>query len=246
MIKIKSYGSGSKGNCYLVSNSKSYILLECGFNINYIIKRLITDDNLKINDLDCVLISHVHKDHSMALHDLNDYMIPIYCSNQTIQKYNLSSVNDLSKIKCFNIENLYILPISVKHGDCECYGFIFHDEDSTILFLTDFMLMEYDLSAFKFDEIFIETNFCENKINQILENENEDNLIKVQRQINTHCSLENAITYLKNMDLSKCKNIHGIHLSKDFANEKEIIFKIQNEFGIPTSIINYKGEAKND
>lgn len=245
MIKIKSYGSGSQGNCYLVSNEECNILLECGFNINYIIKRLIAD-NVKISDLSSVFISHVHKDHSMALHDLHDYMIPIYCSNQTIQKYNLSNVNDLSKKSFIKIKNIDVIALRVKHGDCECYGFIFHDEDSTILFLTDFMLMEYDLSEFKFDEIFIETNYCENKINQILENENADNLIKVQRQINTHCSLENAITYLKNMNLSKCKKINGIHLSKEFANEKEIIFKIQNQFGIPTSIINHKGEIKND
>lgn len=248
MIQIKSYGSGSKGNCYLVSNEKCKILLECGFDIKYIMKKLL-DDNIKISQLDCVIISHAHKDHSLSIHDFHDYFINVYCTEQTIKKFNLSGVCQISKFENINLyagsNEISILPIPVKHGDCECYGFIFHDKDSTILFLTDFMLLEYDLSSFKFDEIYIETNYCENRVNEALKNADESEWYKIKRQINTHCSVENAITYLKHMDLSRCKKICGIHLSNNYSNAKEIVFKIQNEFGIPTFIINRRGEVKN-
>ena len=32
MINIKCYGSGSRGNLYLISSEKTNIILECGFS----------------------------------------------------------------------------------------------------------------------------------------------------------------------------------------------------------------------
>lgn len=144
----------------------------------------------------------------------------------------------------FKVNTIDIMPIEVKHGDSECYGFILHDNDSLILFLTDFMLMDCDLSNFKFNEIYIETNYCEDKINNTLSSNDISEMkeIKVKRQINTHTSLENAIKYLKTMNLTNCKKIFGIHLSKEFASTKVIKEKLFEEFKIPSYCINSKGE----
>lgn len=144
----------------------------------------------------------------------------------------------------FKANTIDVMPIEVKHGDCECYGFILHDYDSLILFLTDFMIMDCDLSSFKFNEIYIETNYCEDKINNTLSSNDISEMkeIKLKRQINTHTSVENAIKYLKTMNLTNCKKIFGIHLSKEFANAKLIKDKLFEEFKIPSYCINSKGE----
>lgn len=178
----------------------------------------------------------------MSIKQIYDYDIPIYCSQEIIDKFKLVNAENIGKIKriCFN--DINIIPLKVQHGDCECYAFIFHDKDSLILFATDFMLMEQNLKAFPFTEIYIETNYNSDIIQKYIESSDEFKRLKYLRQINTHCSVENAIKYLSNMDLSQCKKIVGIHLSSGVANKDKIKYAIQNKFGIPTYCLNKKGE----
>lgn len=243
MIEIKSFGSGSGGNCALVKNENTKILLDCGFTINKIIKDLCSKKTL-ITNLDGVLVTHAHADHSMAINHINDYEVPIYCTNQLIDKFRLYSANCLKSLVRFTINTIDIVPFDLQHGDCECYGFILRDKDSLILFATDFMLMKHDFSAFPFTEIYIETNYMESKMEECLNNSNKGEIeqLKYTRQINTHTSLENSVRYLKTLDLSKCKKIVGIHLSKELANINRIKDYIYTNFNIPTYCLNAKGE----
>lgn len=178
----------------------------------------------------------------MSIKKLYDYDIPIYCSQEIIDKFKLVNAENLGKIKRFCFNDIDVIPLKVQHGDCECYAFIFHDKDSLILFATDFMLMEQNLKAFPFTEIYIETNYNTEIIEKFLNGDDEHKRIKYLRQINTHCSLENAIKYLESFDLSKCKKIVGIHLSSGGGNAEKIKYEIQNKFGIPTYVLNKKGE----
>ena len=242
MIEIKSFGSGSGGNCALVKNEKTKLLLDCGFPINKIIKDL-GKGKILITDINGVLQTHAHADHSMAVNHLIDYEVPIYCSQQTIDKFNLNATS-LKGLRRLIINTIDIIPFEVQHGDCECYGFILHDKDSLILFATDFLIMSQDLSAFPFTEIYIETNYLESKMEQCLNNPqtSDTQRLKHSRQINTHTSLENSVKYLKTLDLSKCKKIVGIHLSKELANINKIKDYIYTNFNIPTYCLNAKGE----
>lgn len=244
MITIKSFASGSSGNLYYVKNENTKILLECGFVKEFIIKKLWEYDKSTITDINALICSHIHSDHSKAICDLYEYGIKTYCSQQTKDKFCLKNAISLKNVSMFKVNTIDVMPIEVKHGDCECYGFILHDYDSLILFLTDFMIMDCDLSSFKFNEIYIETNYCEDKINNMLSSKDISDLkeIKLKRQINTHTSVENAIKYLKTMDLTNCKKIVGIHLSKEFANAKLIKDKLFEEFKIQSYCINSKGE----
>ena len=243
MIEIKSFGSGSSGNFALIKNENTKLLLDCGFPINKIIKDL-GKEKILITDIDSVLTTHAHTDHSMAINHINDYDIPIYCSQQLIDKFKLSNATSLKGLRRLTINSIDIIPFDVQHGDCECYGFIFHDKDSLILFATDFMLMRQDLSAFPFTEIYIETNYLESKMEECLNNPYTSDMqrIKHHRQINTHTSMENSVRYLKTLNLSKCKKIVGIHLSKELANISKIKTYIYTNINIPTYCLNAKGE----
>lgn len=170
--------------------------------------------------------------------------MPTYLSEQTIDKFKLKESINLKNTKKFKINTIDVIPFELQHGDSECYGFIFHDKESLIFFATDFMLMNQDFSAFPFTEIYIETNYSESKIQNALNLAKESDLesIKMQRQINTHTSVENAVKYLKKMNLSKCNKIIGIHVSDQFGNINEIKSKIYSEFNIPTYCFNKKGE----
>ncbi len=233
MINIKSYASGSKGNLYLVSNKDTNIILECGVDKNLIYK-MLNDNNLTYKNINACLTSHCHQDHSISIKLFDNYNIKCYCTYETKIKYNLNEDNFIQLIdnKKYIINSIQFISISVFHGDTENYGFIFKDNDSLVLFITDFMLLKKDLSSFKFDKIFIECNYIENlrKDKEII-NENE-NYKKLIRQLNTHMELSNLLIHLDNFDLTKCDEINLIHISEE-VGDREIMKKtIEQEYGI--------------
>lgn len=235
MIKIKSYGSGSKGNLYLVSNSNTNIILECGLGIETI-KTMLNENKLQFKNINACLSSHVHQDHSQSIAYLYDYNIPCYATNETRIRYNLSYENftPLNDNTLYKINDIQIISIQVNHGKTDCFGFIFKDKDNMILFITDFMECKKNLKKFKFNEIFIECNYIEDLWETNRYNEDNDLELenKYKRQLNTHQNLNNLITHLQNMDLSKCDKITLIHISEDIGNRDIMKNTIEEEFGI--------------
>lgn len=235
MIKIKSYGSGSKGNLYLVSNANTNIILECGLDFNEI-KKMLNRNNLQFNNINACFTSHVHQDHSQSISYLQDYNIPCYATNDTRIKYNLDYNNfiPLNDNKLYKINDIQIISLKVNHGSADCYGFIFKDKDNMILFITDFMECKKNLKPFKFNEIFIECNYIEElwNINRNNEENDYEKDNKYKRQINTHQSLNNLIIHLKNMNLSNCDKITLIHVSEDIGNRDLMKNTIEEEFGV--------------
>jgi uncharacterized protein len=77
-------------SCILVTTNESNILLDCGINLfsNDITSSVPRFDitGLNIDDIDCVLLSHAHLDHSGFLPMLLKYGYkgPIYCSEPTV------------------------------------------------------------------------------------------------------------------------------------------------------------------
>lgn len=243
MINIKSYGSGSKGNLYLVSNSQTNIILECGLNMQSI-KKMLNDNKLQFSNINACVVSHEHIDHSLSINELNEYNIMCYCTNETKKKYNLD--DDYTKIlyddKVYRIGSIQMLSFKVNHGNTTCFGFIFKDKENLKLFITDFMTMNKNLSKFKFDEIFIECNY----INELLESNKKNNneFKKYDRQINTHLELSNLVILLKSklFDLTNCEKINLIHISSELGDKQIMKDTIEQEFGIECVVLKPNGE----
>ena len=65
-MRICVLASGSKGNSTYVETKNHKILLDIGTNVGYIKERL-EELGVSLNDIDTILISHVHSDHIGAL-----------------------------------------------------------------------------------------------------------------------------------------------------------------------------------
>ena len=65
-LKIAILGSGSKGNCSLISDGRTNILLDAGLSPTVIVKRL-SEFGLDVGDLDGLLLTHEHDDHVKAV-----------------------------------------------------------------------------------------------------------------------------------------------------------------------------------
>lgn len=239
MIKIKSFGSGSNGNCALVYNEDTKLLVDCGINYERLIKGLRMNKTL-ITNIKAVLFTHHHSDHLGCIKQLNEFEIPLYCTKQMTREYFIKG-KEFIKNKPLKIGSIDIIPISVSHGNAECYAFILHDKESMIFFATDFLTINSNISSFPFTEIYIETNYINEYMERMIK-DNDENIMKLTRQISTHTSLENSIEWLKQMNLSKCKKIVGIHLSNDLSNINIIKNKIYETFNIPSYCFNWKGE----
>jgi len=56
MIEIKALASGSKGNCYLISDNSTNIINECGISID----RIRRGGDFMLGEIKACLISHEH------------------------------------------------------------------------------------------------------------------------------------------------------------------------------------------
>ena len=83
MVRVTVLGSGSKGNCTVVSTSRTRIVLDAGLSCREIVKRMRFrgEDPEKI---DGVLISHEHQDHVQGLSVLaRRWNVPVYATQAT-------------------------------------------------------------------------------------------------------------------------------------------------------------------
>jgi phosphoribosyl 1,2-cyclic phosphodiesterase len=83
MVRVTVLGSGSKGNCTVVSTSRTRIVLDAGLSCREIVKRmrLSGEDTEK---LDAVLITHEHQDHVQGLSVLaRRWNVPVYATQAT-------------------------------------------------------------------------------------------------------------------------------------------------------------------
>ena len=62
MLKFVSFGSGSSGNCYLLSSDEGLLMIDSGVGIRTI-KKYSRDYGIKLESLNAILVTHDHADH---------------------------------------------------------------------------------------------------------------------------------------------------------------------------------------
>lgn len=231
-MKIEVIASGSSGNCYKVSNEDTTLLIECGIPYKKIQQAL----NFKVTDIDGVLVSHEHVDHSKACKDLIKAGVDLYMTKGTKEALKLDS----HRVKTFEHWSMYlnleigsfkIKPFKTIHDAKEPVGFVIYDSlaREEMVFITD---TQYSIYNFSPNYFMIEVNYDKKTINDNpgLNDELRDRIKK------NHMSLETAINLLERSDLSRLKKIFVMHLS-DRNSDAELIKKsLQELTGVPIEI----------
>jgi len=149
MVSVTVLASGSKGNCTLVSSSKTRLLIDAGLSCREILRRLVLADESRCA-VDAVLITHEHADHIAGLRVLaRKLKIPIYITAPTYQAYE-RSVRDnagqrvsLERRECFNagtpfqIGDISVMPFTIPHDAVDPVGFTFHADGIKVGVCTD-------------------------------------------------------------------------------------------------------------
>lgn len=231
-MKIEVIASGSSGNCYKISNEDTTLLIECGIPYKKIQQAL----NFKTTDIDGVLVSHEHGDHSKACKDLVKAGVNLYMTKGTKEALKL----DGHRIKTFGQWSMYldleigsfkIKPFRTIHDAKEPVGFVIYDSISKeeLVFITD---SQYSIYNFTPDYFMLEVNYVTEAINK---NDSLHPDLRARIKEN-HMSLETAINLLERSDLSNLKKIYAMHLSDNNSDADYIKERLQELTGVAVEI----------
>lgn len=229
-MELTVIGSGSRGNCYLLSNEKEALVIECGMPFMEV--KMALDFN--ISKIVGVLLTHEHGDHAKCVNDYLNNRINVWMSEGTDKalkgKIKSNYLPLLLTAGCkTKIGNFTILPFDVKHDAAEPLGFLIsHDEIGVMLFATDTYYLPYTFA--NLTNILIECNYRDD----ILQANIEKGHLPVQlrnRTLESHMSFKTCREALLANDLSKVNNIVLIHLSDGNSNAKEFKRDIHSATG---------------
>ncbi len=221
---IKTIASSSLGCCYLVESNGYQLILECGVSVNKIRQAL----NFDLSHVVGCLVSHEHGDHSKYLPQLEkETSIPIWCSESTKKRYNLSVCNTFEfQMFYIRMPPFNITPVSLCH-DVECFGFMINGGSDILFFATDTGKINYNIPGLTY--VMIEAN---HSFEKLIESERDRSI--VARISENHLDIDKVVDFCKlHPDL---KEIHLIHLSD--AHSDEALFKkmVSSATGVPVYI----------
>lgn len=172
-MRVINLGSGSKGNCSFIRAGETRILLDAGFSLVEIEKRLELIGE-KAEDIDAILITHEHTDHIKGfLSFLKKYKARGYI-HQHIAMECLTDVpmhiaDKISVITnySFSINELRVMPFDLPHDSAWCLGYAFEYKFNKVAFVTDLGYMP--MNAFNIikgsDLIYLESNHDKKMLN---------------------------------------------------------------------------------
>lgn len=136
-MKVVVLGSSSKGNSTFVEINKTKFLIDVGFSFKYI-KEKLEEINIKVEELDFVIITHAHSDHIASLYTFYRMNIPIYIGFNTYKelkiKDKITNVNYVDEID--NIMGINLTKIPISH-DAVGYGYVFEYGADSLAYIAD-------------------------------------------------------------------------------------------------------------
>lgn len=232
MITITALASGSRGNCYHITDGVSPLLLECGISF----KEIQRGTGFKTSVLVGCLISHEHMDHCKALKDIVKVGIDCYMSQGTAEALKATGhrIKTVRAKEQFRVGKWIILPFELQHDAQEPTGFLLaNTAGEKLLYITDSYYCRYRFNGIT--HLMIECNHSYD----ILRANVESGALPVEmknRLVKSHFSMENVKEFLKANDLSMVQEIWLIHLSDGNSNAARFKREIQELTGKMTYI----------
>jgi len=134
--------SGSSGNCSLVSDGKSTLLIDCGLSVKALESHLQAI-GISPYSLSAILITHEHSDHIKGAGIVSKkYGLPVFATEETFLAMKNSAVlqKDIHFImpeKAFEIGSIAIKPFSIPHDAKNPVGYSFYYDNQKLSVATD-------------------------------------------------------------------------------------------------------------
>jgi phosphoribosyl 1,2-cyclic phosphodiesterase len=148
-VTVSLLASGSRGNCAVVSSSRTRILVDAGISCRETFKRLRSLGEAP-QALSAILITHEHSDHVYGLATLAKKLsIPIFMTGATHAAWARALRNDkgerpqLDKLERFEaghrfqVGDIEVKPFTIPHDAADPVGFTFRVEGAKVSVATD-------------------------------------------------------------------------------------------------------------
>ena len=231
-MNLRCLGSGSSGNCYLLSTETETLILDCGLPIREIKKGL----NWNISRVVAVLCSHSHLDHAKAVKDFENMGIPVvrfyeepYRKYVKERKHILPEINGVKRVITYfytifiTVGSFKVMGIQVPHDGAENYGFIIKVENQILFYFTDFECCIPVLKCFEPNHILVECNYQQGLVNQDLPN--------YVHKLKGHCSLETCKSFIAANKTNALRTVILCHMGDETTIAEECLSEVQKVAG---------------
>lgn len=232
-MRVISTGS-TKGNCYaLQSSTGEIVLLDCGCNY----KKILRGIDYQISNVEAVLLSHGHGDHTEAFKNIMNAGIQIYTNDETVEDMNIRTgelMKGVPETYPFRVGSFIATPFELPHTtydketkmliSCPNYGYLVqHEEMGNLLYMTDFEYCKKRFTVMKLNHLVIECNYCEELVDRSEAN--------YSHRLKGHCSLSTCKQFIKQSLTESLRTVTLVHLSGDSSDARKIQREIQEVTG---------------
>ena len=218
-MTFTSLASSSHGNCYVVSDGETAILLECGISFRRIKKGLGFD----LSAIRGCLVSHEHKDHAKSVMDIIKSGVEVFTSEGTAEALDCALITPVEAGAQFRVGSLEIMPFRTWHDAREPLGFLIYSrrDGERLAFATDTVNLGHTFPGVNL--LALEANYdasilarCERMPEKVR-----------KRVVNSHMEINTLCQYLRTLDLSACRTLYLLHLSNAASSEGHFVGRVQ-------------------
>lgn len=225
-MNLRCLGSGSSGNCYLLSAETETLVLDCGLPIREIKKGLDWD----ISKVVGVLCTHSHLDHSKSVKDFENMGVPVVTPYKAALGLSnkITYCGGISYNKNFSIMHFDLTDKNGKFmhtnndgSECPCYGFLLgHGDMGKMLYITDTELVKWRFSGI--NHILISCNYQKKYISDSA---------KRTHVLRGHMELGTVKDFIITNKSNALRTVILCHLSQDSADPEECLSEVQKVVG---------------
>ena len=230
-MRVVVFASGSDGNATYIETEQVKLIIDLGRNAKYI-KEKLESINVDAKDIDYILISHTHKDHTSALKTfVNRYKTTVLLSQKMF--YDLPDIKDYENIIIYDddiyLKDIKITTIKSSHDAPDARNFIVENKGQSVVYVTDtgYVNRKY-FEILKNREIYL---FESNHDIELLLNGPYPKWLKT-RVVGSygHLSNKDSSFYLSKLIGDKTKKIVLMHLSNVNNTEEKALEMIHETF----------------
>jgi len=231
-VEVSVLSSGSSGNSIYINDGKNSFLIDAGLSGKKLINRLKKID-VTPQDLDGILITHEHKDHTKGVGILSRRLdIPIFANEETwaVCESELGKLKDehIQSFKGdFSFGDFDIKPIAISHDARAPVAYVVYRDNKKMVFATDMGYINEELmkELKNIDLLLLESN---HDIDMLMSGSYPRFLKRRIRGEKGHLSNDAAAQILPELINGKCPQVLLGHLSEENNNPKVAYLTVEN------------------
>lgn len=209
-------GSGSRGNSLIVQHRHTVVLVDCGFSLKEV-KRRLANLGLDAESISAIVVTHEHTDHISGVGGLaRKYNVPVYTTAGTGMASPWGEIPGEYRVipdQSLAIGDLEFWPFPVPHDARQPCQYVVSDGDCRLGILTDTGSITPHITSqlTKCDAMVLE---CNHDVELLQNSDYPQHLKQRIASYYGHLNNQQAADLIRSVDVSKLTHLVAAHLSE--------------------------------